>query len=130
MDAEDDLTTQLRALAARIRDPGPRHYAPVGDDGTIDALRDACARLEWKPLPTAPRDGRFVELRGDSGYKSHPFRVMLARYNTELEKPGANSSSSYMRARGATTDEICWRTVAGDPCIEDGSMPTHWREAS
>ena len=77
--------------------------------------------LEWKSLGTAPRDGTWVELRGESGMRGYPYRVMIGRYEKDRENPNWVYPHN---------EENCWRNVHGDHCTEDGSMPTHWRPVS
>lgn len=79
------------------------------------------ADLDWKPLDSAPRDGTFVELRGDSGMKSYPYRVMIAKYDRDHERRGWTQQFN---------DPHCWRTVLGDSVTDDGPMPSHWRPAT
>lgn len=42
---------ELRELAARIHDPGPGHYAPVGDHGTMELLERIAALLDKLETP-------------------------------------------------------------------------------
>lgn len=83
---------------------------------------EAAELLEWKPISSAPRDGTFVELRGDSGYKKYPYRIFIGHYNSDYEAP--------IRANGSNGDEWAWRTVQGGHVTDDGAFPTHWRPVS
>lgn len=86
-------------------------------------IRTAIALLEWRPLASAPRNGTYVELRGDSGHTGHLYRVMIGRYDREREAPKRAEETEY-------GDPWAWRTVAGDHVTNDGEMPTHWRPVS
>ena len=89
--------------------------------GKLDARQRAEALFD---------DGTFVELRGASGMKCYPHRVMIARF-----EGGRNiyRDAAEARAVGVTREQIdehCWRTVQGDCCTDDGAMPTEWRPAT
>lgn len=94
------------------------------EQSSILLIQEAVRRLRtrsagWRSLEHAPRDGTYVELRGDSGYLGYPYRIMIARY--EKERGHKNWTQQF-------NDLRCWRTVAGDLCTDDGEMPTHFRE--
>lgn len=93
------------------------------DQPLAKKIADAMNAAEWRPLATAPRDGTHVELRGDSGYKRYPYRVMIARYEVERAAHHPNDTQEQK-------DRYAWRTVQGDHCTDDGPMPTHWRPAT
>lgn len=60
----------------------------------------------WQPIDTAPKDGTWILLAGDSGYTTTPSRVAVCRY-------------MYSPYRS-------WRDHAGDDFLDGGSEPTHW----
>lgn len=66
--------------------------------------------MSWKSIDTAPRDGRWVLLRGESGYASRPYRVHVGRWDAGY------------RPRSP------WQTSEGRSFTDDGGEPTHWME--
>lgn len=73
--------------------------------------------FKWKPINTAPRNGQFVELKGDSGYMGTPYRIIIARYEQSREG----------ELFGQGFDEDAWRSITGGHLTDDGPFPTHWR---
>lgn len=72
----------------------------------------------WKPIHTAPLDGNFYELRGESGYVGTPYRIKIARYE----------ASRFQEVdEGYRFDCSAWRDHSGDQLTDDGAFPTHWR---
>lgn len=76
----------------------------------------------WKPITTAPLDGRFVAMRGASGYHGTPYRLKIAQYEVS-------------RAKAAPTrwlypqfDDWAWRDHGGDHLTDDGAFPDAWCE--
>ena len=61
----------------------------------------------WQPIDTAPKDGTWILLAGDSGYTTTPFRVSVCQYSFD-------------------TYYSWWRDHAGDNFRDDGDEPTHW----
>jgi hypothetical protein len=72
---------------------------------------------KWKPVNTAPLDGEFVVMRGDSGYVGTPYRLKIARY----ERTRAKEDTP-----GRPFDEDAWRDHGGDNLKDDGEFPTEW----
>lgn len=66
--------------------------------------------LNWKPIETAPRDGRWILLRGESGYINRPYRVHVGKWDAEYRPLDP------------------WQTSEGDSFCDDGDPPTHWTE--
>lgn len=60
----------------------------------------------WRPIETAPKDGTFVLLLGDSGYTGTPHRVAVGQWVQNYKD--------------------CWTNHAGDRFTDDGQPPTHW----
>lgn len=71
----------------------------------------------WKPMHTAPLNGTFVALRGDSGYVGTPSRVLVGRYEPSREA---------VKDEGHPFDKRAWRTHNGDHLTDDGEFPDAW----
>lgn len=63
-----------------------------------------------RPIETAPKDGTFVLVLGDSGYATTPLRAEVCHY-----------AGGY-----ATHGRSGWRTHANDAFEDSGKPPTHW----
>jgi hypothetical protein len=59
--------------------------------------------IRWQPITTAPRDGTFVIVAGDSGYLTTPLRAEICR-----------------SSGGA------WRNHANDLFTDGGADPLYW----
>lgn len=100
-------------LIAKINEDSDTQHGASSLD--IDALIET---YRWKPIDKhTPRD-RFLMLRGDSGYHSTPYRIMIARYREEYET----------RDPDGKTNNYCWRTHSNDSVMDDGDMPTEWMD--
>jgi hypothetical protein len=63
-----------------------------------------------RPIETAPKDGRYILLFGDSGYRTTPLRCEVCRWHAEYRP------------------QQPWVTYAGDSFLDSGGEPTHWME--
>ena len=61
----------------------------------------------WQPIDTAPKDGTWILLAGDSGYTTTPLRVSVCQWSFD-------------------TYHSFWRDHSGDGFLDDGDEPTHW----
>ena len=61
-----------------------------------------------RPIETAPKDGRYILLFGDSGYTTTPLRCQVCRYDAEYRPLQP------------------WITFSNDSFLDDGGPPTHW----
>lgn len=59
-----------------------------------------------RPIETAPKDGTFVYLYGESGYNGFPFRIKVGRFQSEFRD--------------------YWIDAAGDAFEDDGGPPLFW----
>ena len=76
----------------------------------MTALKEPLAKLNtWGPIEDAPK-GRFVLVRGPSGYRSTEHFVISAREMSGYE---------HMRI---------WRDVCGKALADSGWSPTEWME--
>lgn len=64
--------------------------------------------MKWQPIETAPKNGTYVLLAGDSGYIGTPLRVAVCRHDAEY------------RPRSP------WVDYAGDAFTDSGAPATHW----
>ncbi len=95
----------------------------VGKLTTFDAVCAYVKRLErqleqtpnvWRPIETAPKDGRFVMLAGPSGYSATPLRAGIGRWRIYQEWVQPHLGPGR------------WDTHSGDAFTEGGAEPTHW----
>lgn len=82
-------------------------YALPNDENlaAFQALRTALAGLgniNWQPINTAPKDGTFILLLGDSGYTTTPYRVAVGYWYDY------------------------WLTHSNDAFTNDGEPPIAW----
>lgn len=61
---------------------------------------------EWQPIETAPKDGTYILLLGDSGYTTTPYRVAVGCWVEGYRD--------------------FWITHSNDAFTDDGEPPTHW----
>ena len=63
--------------------------------------------MEMQPINTAPKDGSYIILWGDSGFSGTTLRCTVGKY-----------ISSYKHSP--------WRDYGNDAFTDTGSEPTHW----
>ena len=66
--------------------------------------------MTLKPIETAPKDGSYILLFGDSGYTTTPLRCSVCRYD-----------SSYRPLQP-------WVTYSNDSFLDSGDPPIYWCE--
>jgi hypothetical protein len=64
--------------------------------------------VNWQPIGTAPKDGSWILLRGESGYIDRPYRVHVGRWDAEYRPHNP------------------WHTSESCAFEDDGDPPTHW----
>ncbi len=64
--------------------------------------------MTWQLIETAPKDGSYILLAGDSGYINTPLRVEVCHWDAQY------------RPRQP------WVNYARDSFLDSGSEPTHW----
>lgn len=62
----------------------------------------------WRPIETAPKDGSWILLRGESGYVRTPYRVAVGHWAVEYRPLSP------------------WQTSERCSFGDDGAPPTHW----
>ena len=65
-------------------------------------------RAKLEPIETAPRDGTYIILFGDSGYTTTPLRCEICRYDAEYRPLQP------------------WVTYGGDSFTDYGGEPKYW----
>lgn len=65
-------------------------------------------RYHWNDMKTAPRDGTWILLKGESGYIGRPYRVHVAQWNAEYRPHNP------------------WQTSEGCAFEDDGNPPIAW----
>ena len=89
-DIERNLYENIPLVLRKVWDEAQRQAAPT-----------------WQPIETAPKDGTWILLAGDSGYTTTPFRVSVCQWSFD-------------------TYHSFWRDHSGDGFLDDGDEPTHW----
>lgn len=101
--ARDFVLTVLEPLIERFSKRDTRTgYLPL--DETVIALK----RLtEWRPIVSAPKDGRYILIAGDSGYIGTPLRVAIAKWYPEY-RPRSPWVTSEMECFDAEGEPAKW----------------------
>ena len=84
---------------ATVRSPHEPTLTLFGSIETMDI---------WQPIETAPKDGTWILLRGESGYINRPYRAHVGRWD------------------GVYRPLEPWQTSEADAFEYDGKPPTHW----
>lgn len=71
-------------------------------------LGDSPEAPQWQPIETAPKDGTWILLRGESGYINRPYRVHVGRWDAKYRPKNP------------------WQTSEATSFEDDGEPPTHW----
>lgn len=64
--------------------------------------------LPWRSIESAPHDGSWILLRGESGYTNRPYRVHVGHWDAEYRPHNP------------------WQTSEASAFEDDGEPPTHW----
>lgn len=110
----------LRALRDKVSNHLAFHQLPFDTWDLLDELRDVLAALldadppaetpqQWQPIESAPKNGTYLLLRGDSWYINRPYRVHVGRWVADAGRDGG------------------WWEQSEDAYLTlDGDRPTHW----
>jgi hypothetical protein len=60
---------------------------------------------EWQPIETAPMDGEWMLLAGESGYVHRPYFATAGRWDAYKQR---------------------WEGTESNPLSDYGIVPTHW----
>lgn len=69
---------------------------------------------QLQPIETAPKDGTYILLFGDSGFMTTPLRCSVCRWSHDKDRWSAYEFG------------YRWNDHAGDAFTDGGLPPTHW----
>jgi hypothetical protein len=84
-----------------------RAFAPRTYD-ELQRLLHELKKYTWRPITTAPRNGTFILVRGDSGYTTTPYRMAVCQWSRDY---GGWMTHSHDRFTDGGDDATEWMPV-------------------
>ena len=106
--AEIDAAVKLAKDTVACEHGHKTHWAQYAALQLARALLALAAEREWRPIESAPRDGTWILIAGNSGYNTTPLRVSVARYYPEYRPHNP------------------WQTHSDDAFTDGGDLPIYW----